>query len=95
MAKHPEPVDRHKLEVFEQSVDALKQLLGKETHNENAMPDEKSPICTTIREDVEQWIQKEVDKGRFRNRSHGIEFALLQLMEAEKKKASESGKEVV
>jgi Arc/MetJ-type ribon-helix-helix transcriptional regulator len=42
-------------------------------------------VFSTIREDVEQWVQKEVEKGRFRNRSHAIEYALLQLMEKEKK----------
>lgn len=42
-------------------------------------------VFATIREDVEKWIQKEVDSGRFRNRSHAIEYALMQLMENEKK----------
>lgn len=42
-------------------------------------------VFATIREDVETWIQKEVEAGRFRNRSHAIEYALLQLMEKEKK----------
>jgi Arc/MetJ-type ribon-helix-helix transcriptional regulator len=42
-------------------------------------------VFATIREDVEQWVQKEVEKGRFRNRSHAIEYALLQLMQEEKK----------
>jgi len=44
-------------------------------------------VFATIREDVEQWTQKEVEKGRFRNRSHAIEYALLQLMDPEKKEA--------
>jgi Arc/MetJ-type ribon-helix-helix transcriptional regulator len=42
-------------------------------------------VFATIREDVEKWIQKEVETGRFRNRSHAIEYALLHLMEHEKK----------
>jgi Arc/MetJ-type ribon-helix-helix transcriptional regulator len=42
-------------------------------------------VFATIREDVEEWIQKEVKTGRFRNRSHAIEYALLQLMKLEKK----------
>ena len=42
-------------------------------------------VFATIREDVEKWIQKEVESGRFRNRSHAIEYALLQLMQNEKK----------
>lgn len=37
-------------------------------------------IFATIREDVETWIQREVESGRFRNRSHAIEYALLELM---------------
>jgi Arc/MetJ-type ribon-helix-helix transcriptional regulator len=41
-------------------------------------------VFATIREDVEQWIQKEVETGRFRNRSHAIEYGLLQLMEKDK-----------
>jgi Arc/MetJ-type ribon-helix-helix transcriptional regulator len=45
-------------------------------------------VFATIREDVEQWVQKEVEKGRFRNRSHAIEYALLQLMEKEKKEGA-------
>jgi Arc/MetJ-type ribon-helix-helix transcriptional regulator len=42
-------------------------------------------VFATIREDVEKWIQKEVESGRFRNRSHAIEYALLELMKNEKK----------
>ena len=42
-------------------------------------------VFATIREDVEEWIQTEVESGRFRNRSHAIEYALIQLMNKEKK----------
>lgn len=42
-------------------------------------------VFATIKEDVEKWIQKEVEEGRFRNRSHAIEYALIQLMKKEKK----------
>jgi Arc/MetJ-type ribon-helix-helix transcriptional regulator len=42
-------------------------------------------VFATIREDVEKWVQKEVESGRFRNRSHAIEYALLELMKNEKK----------
>ncbi len=42
-------------------------------------------VFATIREDVEKWIQTQVEAGRFRNRSHAIEYALLQLMEKDKK----------
>jgi len=41
-------------------------------------------VFATIKEDIEEWIQKEVESGRFRNRSHAIEYALLQLMKKEK-----------
>lgn len=40
-------------------------------------------VFATIREDVEDWIQKEIKSARFRNRSHAIEYALLQLMKKE------------
>jgi Arc/MetJ-type ribon-helix-helix transcriptional regulator len=42
-------------------------------------------VFATIREDVEAWIQKQVETGKFRNRSHAIEYALLELMKQEKK----------
>jgi Arc/MetJ-type ribon-helix-helix transcriptional regulator len=42
-------------------------------------------VFATIREDVEDWIQKQVETGRFRNRSHAIEYALLELMKKDKK----------
>jgi Arc/MetJ-type ribon-helix-helix transcriptional regulator len=41
-------------------------------------------IFATIREDIEKWIQEQVGTGRFRNRSHAIEYALLELMKKEK-----------
>jgi Arc/MetJ-type ribon-helix-helix transcriptional regulator len=40
-------------------------------------------VFATIREDVEDWVQKQVESGRFRNRSHAIEYALLELMKKE------------
>lgn len=52
--------------------------------NETVMP--RKRIFATIREDIEEWIQKEIESGRFRNRSHAIEYALLQLMKKEKEK---------
>ena len=41
-------------------------------------------VFATIREDVLKWVDQQVDKARFRNRSHAIEYALIKLMEAEK-----------
>ena len=43
-------------------------------------------VFATIREDVLKWVDQQVDKARFRNRSHAIEYALIKLMEAEKEK---------
>jgi Arc/MetJ-type ribon-helix-helix transcriptional regulator len=42
-------------------------------------------VFCTLREDVIQWIDEQVDRARFRNRSHAIEYALIMLMENEKK----------
>ena len=42
-------------------------------------------VFATIREDVLKWVDQQVDKARFRNRSHAIEYALIKLMENEKK----------
>jgi Arc/MetJ-type ribon-helix-helix transcriptional regulator len=42
-------------------------------------------VFATIREDVLKWVDQQVDKARFRNRSHAIEYALIKLMESEKK----------
>jgi Arc/MetJ-type ribon-helix-helix transcriptional regulator len=41
-------------------------------------------VFATIREDVLKWVDQQVAKARFRNRSHAIEYALIKLMEAEK-----------
>ena len=41
-------------------------------------------VFATIREDVIKWVDEQVEKARFRNRSHAIEYALIQLMEKEK-----------
>jgi Arc/MetJ-type ribon-helix-helix transcriptional regulator len=46
----------------------------------------KIRIYATIREDLVRWIDKEVDKLRFANRSHALEYAIQQLIEKEKKK---------
>lgn len=42
-------------------------------------------VFATIREDVLRWVDQQVDRTRFRNRSHAIEYALIKLMESEKK----------
>jgi len=40
-------------------------------------------VFATIREDVIEWIEKEVEKGRFRSRSHALEYGVLKLMQEE------------
>lgn len=42
-------------------------------------------VFCTIREDVVAWADQQVEQARFRNRSHAIEYALLKLMESEKR----------
>jgi Arc/MetJ-type ribon-helix-helix transcriptional regulator len=45
----------------------------------------KQRLQVTIREDLVRWIDQGVEKLKFANRSHAIEFALLKLKETEKK----------
>ena len=49
----------------------------------NEMP--KVRVYATIREDLVEWLDNEVEKLRFATRSHGIEYALQKLIEKEKK----------
>lgn len=46
----------------------------------------KKRLQVTVREDIVKWVDQQIEKLKFANRSHAIEFALLQLMEDEKKK---------
>ncbi len=48
----------------------------------NEMP--KIRVYATIREDLVEWLDKQVEKLRFATRSHGIEYALQKLIENEK-----------
>ena len=36
-------------------------------------------VTATIDNELVEWLDKEVEKRRFRNRSHGIEYAIAQL----------------
>lgn len=45
----------------------------------------KQRLQVTIREDLVKWIDQQVEKLKFANRSHAIEFALMKLKEGEKK----------
>ena len=46
----------------------------------------KIKVSVTIEEDFIKWVDEEIKKLRFRNRSHALEYALAKLIEAEKKK---------
>ena len=40
-------------------------------------------VTATIDDNLVEWLDKEVEKRRFRNRSHGIEYAIAKLKEKE------------
>jgi Arc/MetJ-type ribon-helix-helix transcriptional regulator len=40
----------------------------------------------TLPKDVIKWLEREIEERRFSNISHGIEYALYQLMKTEKRK---------
>jgi Arc/MetJ-type ribon-helix-helix transcriptional regulator len=44
----------------------------------------KIRVYATIREDLVKWIDEQVQKLRFANRSHAIEYAIAKLIELEK-----------
>jgi Arc/MetJ-type ribon-helix-helix transcriptional regulator len=48
----------------------------------------KQRLQVTIREDLVKWIDQQVEKLKFANRSHAIEYALLKLKENEKKEST-------
>ena len=48
----------------------------------------KIRVYATIREDFVKWIDEQVKKLRFANRSHAIEYALAKLIETERKEQS-------
>jgi len=43
----------------------------------------KSKISITVDKDIVEWLDQNVKTQRFRNRSHGVELALLRMMQAE------------
>lgn len=51
---------------------------------ENEMP--KKRVYATIREDLVEWMDQEVEKLRFASRSHAIEYALAKLKEGKDRK---------
>lgn len=46
----------------------------------------KVKLSVTIERPYVEWIDKEIEKLRFRNRSHAVEYAVAKLVEAERKK---------
>jgi len=45
----------------------------------------KKRLQVTVREDIVEWIDQQIETLRFASRSHAIEYALLKLMKKEKK----------
>jgi Arc/MetJ-type ribon-helix-helix transcriptional regulator len=43
----------------------------------------KQKVTVTIEKRLLEWVDKEILKFRFRNRSHALEYALAKLMETE------------
>jgi len=43
----------------------------------------KVKVTASIKEDLVDWIDKEVDKSRFASRTHAVEYALTKLKEAD------------
>jgi len=52
---------------------------------ENEMPPKKR-VYATIREDLVEWMDREIEKLRFASRSHAIEYALAKLKEEKEHK---------
>jgi Arc/MetJ-type ribon-helix-helix transcriptional regulator len=48
----------------------------------------KKRLQVTVREDIVDWIDRQIETLRFASRSHAIEYALLQIMKNEKKESS-------
>jgi Arc/MetJ-type ribon-helix-helix transcriptional regulator len=45
----------------------------------------KQRLQVTIRKDIVEWMDQEVETLRFASRSHALEYAMLELMKKEKK----------
>jgi len=45
----------------------------------------KQSISVTVDKELVEWIDKQVETQRFRNRSHAVEVALMKFREAEKR----------
>ena len=45
----------------------------------------KMKISVTVEKRLVEWIDREVETLRFRNRSHAVEYAIAKFVESEKK----------
>ena len=45
----------------------------------------KIPISVTVEKKYVEWVDRQIDSLRFRNRSHAVEYALAKPIENEKK----------
>jgi len=45
----------------------------------------KIPISVTVEKKYLEWVDKQIQTLRFRNRSHAVEYALAKLIELDKK----------
>jgi len=51
----------------------------------------KTPISTRVDDDLLDWIDKQIEKKRFSNRTHAVNYALYLLKQADKREfASEA-----
>jgi len=50
----------------------------------------KSKISITVDKKIVDWLDRNVKTQKFRNRSHGVELALIKMMESEKKSHAKS-----
>jgi Arc/MetJ-type ribon-helix-helix transcriptional regulator len=61
------------------------QVLSGMTQKPNGVPKEK--IAITVEKRVLEWADKQVQTLKYRNRSHVFEYAVVLLMEQEKKES--------
>lgn len=49
----------------------------------------RARLFCTVRQDILAWVDDQVTRARFRNRSHAIEYALIKLREADGQKGAQ------
>jgi Arc/MetJ-type ribon-helix-helix transcriptional regulator len=50
----------------------------------------RARVFATIREDLLIWVDEQVKRGIFRNRSHALEYGLIRLKEEDEKRRQEA-----